>query len=179
MAFILLKTNKQTKSDLNVEKRNKSFEIHLQLYGDPCNPRLVLLAFNKRYLCQNLFVHSCLSLDPTFLLSFPLLLNNLWAEGHWKQRGQRPWGCLLSSLCPPLSLLPVAPYLSGRNATEIHPPNKWGMAALQDWVLALALKVSKARFYHEFGAKCVLGGLLPMCSCTGVFIGITQLGYSY
>ena len=68
--------------------------------------------------------------------------------------------CCLYVLWPP-SLPPDAPFLLGTNATKIHLPNKQGTAALQDWLLALALKVSKARFRHELDAKCVLGGLLP------------------
>lgn len=147
---------KKKKTDLNVNKQNKSFEIHLHLHGD-------LPAFNKRHLCQNFFLSLMLLLTPHSSAIFPSPPQHLMSRGALKTEVSKSLTLpiVLSMCCDHCPCLPMHFTCWEPMQQKLICQTNGGTAALQDWLLALALKVSKARFYHEFGAKHVLGGLLP------------------
>lgn len=110
-------------------------------------------ASNKRHHCWDLFLFPLPLLRP-----HTLPLSTYWAEEPREQRCQGMLPLVLPVCCDHCSCHPM---LLGTSAIQTDLPAKQGTAVLLAWLLALVLKVSKARFQHKLDARQVLGGLRP------------------
>lgn len=142
-------------------KKNPNHLRYICIYMvicQPCNPNV---DFSKTYLCQKLFLSflSLLRLHNSAIchISFSASNEQRGLENRGIQDSDAASLCAATNVPPP----PDSLYLLWANATKTHLPNRWGTAALQDWLLASALKVSKAGFCQEFDARRIHGGLLP------------------